>query len=271
MRRFLDDPDVTVWQGDCLEVLAEFADGSVQAVVTSPPYMDARPDYEPFERYGRLFHEMSRVVTDAVLFNVGRIWRAGVEQLWWLAIVDAARGEGWSLLDTLVWVKPNGNPIHGQLFADCHEYVLIFGRPGTRLNEDAIRRPYAESTRARFGRGWQNHRGVKDAPTKNRQKPRQPLNELGARARSFLEIHVGREKGNPHPAPMPLELAEHLVSLASFPGATVLDPFAGSGTTAQACRKLGRNVVLIESREDYCAIAAKRLQQLSLLAEVDAA
>jgi DNA modification methylase len=92
--------------------------------------------------------------------------------------------------------------------------------------------------------------------------------EAGARPKSYVEIHTGREKGNPHPAPMALDLALHLVKLSG--GSTIIDPFAGSGTTAIATRKLGRSSVLIERNEAYCKLAADRLSQLSLLAEASA-
>ncbi len=153
------------------------------------------------------------------------------------------------------------------MFANSHEYVLILARVGCMLNEDGIRRPHADSTVARFDRAWVNHHGVK-APRESRaRKTRAVPNPLGARARSYYEAHVGVEKGNPHPAPMPRLVAEHLVRLACRPGSTVLDPFAGSGTTAIAARQNARKCIAIELNADYCALAAKRLQQLSLLAE----
>jgi site-specific DNA-methyltransferase (adenine-specific) len=264
---FVSDPDFTLYHGDCCDVLRSLDEASAYACVTSPPYMDARGDYASFDRYPELFYALSRVVTDAVLVNVGRVWRSGIEQMWWLDIISGARSEGWHLVDTLVWVKPNANPIHGAVFADSHEYVLIFVRGAAMLNEDGIRRPHAPATVARFGRAWVNHRATKDDRESRARKMRAEPNPLGARARSYFEATVGKEKGNPHPAPMPAALADHLVTLATFPGQTVLDPFFGSGTTGLAARKLGRVTIGIESRENYCAMAAQRLGQQSLIAE----
>jgi site-specific DNA-methyltransferase (adenine-specific) len=66
---------------------------------------------------------------------------------------------------------------------------------------------------------------------------------------------------------MPLQLAEEMVAIASWAGETVLDPFAGSGTTCLAARRLQRRTVGIELHQPYADLAARRLQQQSLLAE----
>ena len=63
-----------------------------------------------------------------------------------------------------------------------------------------------------------------------------------------------------HPTQKPVELMAWCLGYA--PGAqTVLDPFAGSGTTGRACKDLGRKCVMIEREEKYCEIAARRLGQ----------
>jgi modification methylase len=63
-----------------------------------------------------------------------------------------------------------------------------------------------------------------------------------------------------HPAPYPVELAERLIRMFSFVGDTVLDPFMGTGTTALAASKWGRNSVNFEIDADYLSFAAKRLE-----------
>jgi site-specific DNA-methyltransferase (adenine-specific) len=67
-----------------------------------------------------------------------------------------------------------------------------------------------------------------------------------------------------HPAPFPVELARRCVRLSTWPDETVLDPFAGSGTTLVAARQLGRRAIGIEPSERYCALAVDRLAQGSL-------
>lgn len=66
-------------------------------------------------------------------------------------------------------------------------------------------------------------------------------------------------KPNGHPAEKPIALVQWIAEESG--GGTILDPFAGSGTTLEAARNLGRRAIGIEIEEKYCEIAAKRLQQ----------
>jgi DNA modification methylase len=72
---------------------------------------------------------------------------------------------------------------------------------------------------------------------------------------SVWTIHPDRN--NPHPAPFPLELAERCIG-STISGA-VLDPFMGSGTTAIAAERLGRNWIGIDNSPEYCQMAEERL------------
>lgn len=68
------------------------------------------------------------------------------------------------------------------------------------------------------------------------------------------------EKDRCHPTQKPLALMNWCIGLAGDVQ-TILDPFAGSGTTGRAAKDLGRKAVLIEREERYCAIAARRMLQ----------
>jgi len=61
-----------------------------------------------------------------------------------------------------------------------------------------------------------------------------------------------------HPAPFPVELAERLIRMFSFVGDTVLDPFAGIGTTSVAASRIGRNSISIELEEQYLDVAERK-------------
>jgi DNA modification methylase len=87
---------------------------------------------------------------------------------------------------------------------------------------------------------------------------RAPDLNLGSKATAYRSV----EKSE-HPCPKPVEWMEWAVDLASRPGETVLDPFAGSGTTGVACIKLGRKFVGIEIEPKYFDIACKRIEEAS--------
>jgi len=70
-----------------------------------------------------------------------------------------------------------------------------------------------------------------------------------------------RGEGNTHPTVKPAALMEYLLKLASREGATVLDPFMGSGTTGIACINTGRKFIGIEKEEEYYRIAEKRINE----------
>jgi DNA modification methylase len=64
---------------------------------------------------------------------------------------------------------------------------------------------------------------------------------------------------NPHPCPIPLELAEKVIKSTTNEGDTVCDPFMGSGTIGMACKNLNRNFIGIEMDERYIEVAKKRI------------
>ena len=63
-----------------------------------------------------------------------------------------------------------------------------------------------------------------------------------------------------HPTQKPEKLLAKIILASTDPGGLILDPFAGSGTTAVVAKKLGRDFIAIESDEEYCVLAAKRLE-----------
>ena len=80
--------------------------------------------------------------------------------------------------------------------------------------------------------------------------------------RDVIETPVATVKGNKHPAIYPVKIVEECLHLLTPPGAFVLDPFMGSGSTAVACKKLGRHYIGYDINPEYCADAQKRVSEI---------
>ena len=63
-----------------------------------------------------------------------------------------------------------------------------------------------------------------------------------------------------HPTEKPVALSSHFIGLHTLPGHSIIDPFCGAGTTGVSAKRMGRKAVLIELEEQFCEMAAKRLQ-----------
>lgn len=270
----VDDHDFRLYCGDLLDVLALQPDLKVDAIVTSPPYLDVRDDVASFghTRYlgwaDRWLDVLSWVIepTGSMMLNLGRVHRDGEELLWHYEVLQLARRYGWRLVDTIVWHKVNGGGGRALPYLlDRHEYVFWLAQdpPNVYKGFDEARVPYSEATVGRYTRKWKSGGGAVKGKVSAEQDGR-TLHPDGAKAGSVFVSSVGAEKGIDHPTPMAPELAEHLVKLSCPVGGIVLDPFAGSGTTALAARKLGRRSIGVDVDPTHCEEAAARLSQQTL-------
>lgn len=86
--------------------------------------------------------------------------------------------------------------------------------------------------------------------------------KLAPKANAIGDVwEIPQERGNPHPAPFPVELPETIIK--STTAKRVLDPFMGSGTTLVAAKKLGIDCVGIDNSPEYCQMAEDRLNEIS--------
>ncbi len=262
--------DVNIYVGEALDVLVKLPAGSFDAVVTSPPYTDARSDYAHVgpNDYPDWFDLIACAIwpllknSGSMMLNLGRVFRNGEELDYIDRTIAKLRGRGWKVIDQIVWVKPNGRPVRPYL-TNQHEYVYWLAKETSCYRGfDEARRPYALATLGRYQRRYLQ--GVKG---ETRDAQGRTVNPGGARPGSVFVASVGKAKGNGHPAPMPEELAAHLVTLACPPGGAVLDPFFGSGTTAVAARALDRSCVGIEIDSRRAHAARERVRNLGLAAQ----
>lgn len=173
-----------------------------------------------------------------------------------LAMID----RGWMIRNQVVWKKTNAMPTSATDRLACtHETVLHLVRePRYRYDLDAIRRPHARrwTPGRNGGRG-----GAKVNPRLNGDNMSQGgPHPQGANPGDVWEIAT---QPNPHAhfAAFPAELVRQPIVATVPEGGTVVDMFAGSGTTAVMARRLGRRAVIVDVNGDYCALAATRLRE----------
>jgi len=276
VKPYISDPDFTLYVGDSFQLTKTLGSETIDAIVTSPPYGDARGDDYPCappneyaDWIAPLLGELRRVLTPtgSFMLNLGRIFRGGIEHPYLEETLAAAASVGWLRIDTLIWHKVNANPSGHPWLTNAHEFVYWFAKtPDAYRGFDAdTRTEYADGSEARFGRN--GHYAAKGA---RREHTRTPHPD-GAKPTSVFQAAVGQNRGITHGAPMALPLARQLVCLSTPRGGIVLDPFCGSGTTAVACRERGRRCVGFEILSDHAEECAERMGQLSLLAEDTAA
>ena len=148
----------------------------------------------------------------------------------------ALQEDGWWVRNDIVWAKPNGLPeAVKDRCTKSHEYIFLLTKSKKYYYDvDAIRTPLKE--------------------TKGR-------NKKGANRRDVWNISVKNYKGA-HFATYPPDLVE-ICLLAGCPeGGIVLDPFAGSGTTAGVAEVFGRDSILIELNEEYAELIPDRVNSV---------
>ena len=236
---FPDDFTNKIVCGDCLDVMRQIPDGSIDLVVTSPPYnlknstgngmKDGRggkwsnaalingyagyDDNMPYDEYiewqRKCLTEMFRIIPDdgAIFYN--HKWRVQAGLLQDRKEIVA----GFPVRQIVIWQRAGGINFNAGYFLPTYEVIYIIAKPEFKLA------PKANA----FGDIWE----------------------------------FPQEMKNSHPAPFPVSLIDRIVK--STNAKTVLDPFMGSGTSAIAARKNKRNYIGIELSKEYIEMAEKRI------------
>jgi len=170
---------------------------------------------------------------------------------------------GWKLAQDIVWEKHNGSNFQADRFRRIHELVAHFYRgPWGALHRDVQTTPDATKRTIRV-KSRPPHMGYIDAtPYESRDGgPRIQRSVIRVRSTHGYAIH---------PTQKPIGILTPLVAYSCAADSTMLDPFAGSGSTLVAARELGIRAIGIEVDERYCELAAKRLAGEGLWTEVPA-
>ena len=264
---------IRILQGDCMKTLKLLADQSVNTCVTSPPYWGLRDYNGEKEQLGleatpqefvdnlvAVFSEVKRVLRDdgTVWLNLGDSYKKSnlVGIPWRVAL--ALQENGWYLRQDIIWSKPN--PMPESIKNRCtkaHEYIFLFSKNAKYYyDNEAIKED------AKFPGGPISAHAIRKGVGDPKMQTRGGLHKIGANAkrnkRSVWTITTKPFK-EAHFATFPKDLIEPCVLAGCPEGGTVLDPFGGSGTTAQVANDNQRDSIMCELSAEYIEIAKKRL------------
>lgn len=180
-------------------------------------------------------------------------------------VAFALQEDGWYLRQDIIWHKPN--PMPESVRDRCtkaHEYIFMLSKsPRYYFNAEAVKEPVAESTTARLAQPTLHTQvGSARVPGKTNGNMKAVGNGETRNKRSVWTVTTKPFKGA-HFATFPPDLIEPCILAGSRPGDTVLDPFGGSGTTAGAALKHGRNAVLCELNPEYAALVPDRIAAIA--------
>lgn len=259
--------------GDCLHLLREVPANSIDLVITSPPY-DGQDKYRNGGRYERSWYESFFLETTAEILRVlaphgsfilnYRSKRYGCERgtlqyelVFWL------REQGFLFAEDFIWGKPSPPPGRFNRFLkDAIEYCFHFTKtPRWQFFPENCLRPARWDAKDRERRKKLPHNYVRvNAPSGHGRKRVQAGPDM-VRPSTFLhfEPEFGRNVSR-HPCRFPVELPSFFIKLLTQPGQIVLDPFAGTCTSAVAAEKLGRQWIMVELDPEYAMILPDRLK-----------
>lgn len=251
--------------GDALDVLKTLPQDHFQLIVADPPYFqvlleqDWDNTWKSAEEYLQWMEAWvtacKRILRpDGLLYVFGQLGKR--EHVWLHACSRLA--QIMQFHDMIIWDRAVGYNDRSDSFTPQYEMVLALRPEATSVpyfDKDAVRIPYDEATIRRY---------LRDNRYRDR-KAREKYLRGGKYATNILRVPSlkgsSKEKIG-HPSQKPITLINQLILSGSRKGDRVLDPFLGSGTTAEAAEAAGRPWVGIESSADYARMAKKRLERL---------
>lgn len=265
----------TLFLGDCQDILPTLPENSIDLIMTSPPYADSRkktyggvhPD-EYVAWFLPIGAQLLRVLkpTGTFVLNIKEKVVGGERHTYVLELILALRAQGWLWTEEFVWHKKNSYPGKWpNRFRDSWERCLQF-------NKDKHFAMYQESVMVPMG-DWAKSRLTHLSEVDKVRDESRVGSGFGKNVSAWVGrdkayptnvLHLATETGNTgHSAAFPRSLPEWFIKLFTQEGDVVLDPFLGSGTTAEVAQTLNRHYVGIELKPEYYALACETVSILS--------
>jgi len=251
--------------GDCVEVLKNIPDNSIDLVVTSPPYDEVRK----YNGFSFNLHETGKELF-RVLKNGGVVAMViqdqtknfGKSLTSFRTIVDWVDNIGFKLFETVIYRKHGTEGAWWKYrFRVDHEYMPIFikGERPAYFNKESLKIPSKHGGKVMTGSG---NRRTDGTTTKTITRP---INLMKCRGTIWDYLNAGDK--NPlkrkHPAVFPDKIPFDFIQCFCPNEGIVLDPFVGSGSTVVTAKQLSRKYIGIDISKEYCDLSRERLRTVN--------
>jgi len=227
--------------GDCLDVMQDIPDGSVDMVMTDPPYGTTACKWDAVIPFEPMWAQLKRIVkpNGAIVLMASQPFTSALV----MSNVGMFRYD-------LKWIKTQATGFYNanRMPLRAHEDIIVFYQSLPSYNpQKTAGEPYVQKR----GSASEVYQGKDLSVTVNETGMRHPLSW-----RVFQ-----RDADKTHPTQKPVALMEYLIRTYTNAGETVLDFTMGSGTTGVAAANTGRRFIGIEMDADYFAVAQSRIQK----------
>ena len=244
---------VTLWQGDCLELMKNIPDGSVDLVLTDPPYGTTACKWDSVIPFEPMWEQLNRIIKPN-----GAICLFGSEPFSSALRMSNIKHYKYDW----TWQK---NTVDGFMNAKCRplkktENISVFSKKQARAGGDNM--VYNPQNLIIANKKMKDNRGNKSDEHKYFRESRNGKEYIQRYTNYPSNLLIfDRDNGKLHPTQKPIALLEYLIRTYTNEGETVLDFTMGSGSTGVACVNTGRKFIGIELDQGYFDIAKERIEK----------
>jgi|TARA_R110000772_G_scaffold196790_1_gene307577 site-specific DNA-methyltransferase (adenine-specific) len=236
-------------KGDCLELMKTIETGSIDAIITDPPYGTTACKWDSVIDFKLMWEQLNRIIKPN-----GAIVLFGSQPFTSALIMSNPKGFKYEW----IWQKTKGSNFQTLKHQPwkMHENILVFNAKGVynpqkyTVSEDKI------DKRKNVNNPLTNKDGVYGKLNRTRKK------DDGTRYPNSIQTIKNPNNSSLHPTQKPIALMEYLIKTYTNENETVLDFTMGSGSTGVAAKNLNRNFIGIEMDDKYFDIATERINKL---------
>ena len=246
---------IELWQGDCLELMKDIPDGSVDLVLTDPPYGTTACKWDSVIPFEPMWEQLNRIIKPN-----GAICLFGSEPFSSALIMSNIKHFKYDW----IWDKQRGSNFQNARKQPMkqHENVCVFYKKQCTYNPQMVKYNGKKVT----NKPSETNAKFKSIVASNSPTMQiKPYKDNGYRYPCDI-LNIRREKlgSTVHPTQKPVALLEYLIKTYTNENETVLDNCMGSGTTGVACKRLNRRFIGMEKDEKYFNIAKERIENESI-------